>query len=231
MKAMAKLALMCALCVLSGLRFAGAAVTCVENKSTGKFEEKGGAKRPTGECEAQASMNMVSSVAEIEDLSASEGTRVIGGVIVTNASKPFGTVPPAKAKAEVVALRGDENLRDVRDMRKVVPVELHSDAGSVDRLAGAPAPVEKVARFRLEKGQPIHVALEGWAKDAGWTLIWYPAVSWKAISDVDIKNKKDVVEAVSEVITVLRSEGKPVRLRVSDGNNVMEVLSTEVKND
>jgi hypothetical protein len=40
-----------------------------------------------------------------------------------------------------------------------------------------------------------------------------------------------VVDAVSEVIDILRSEGKPVQLRISDGNAVMEVLSTEVRND
>lgn len=86
-------------------------------------------------------------------------------------------------------------------------------------------------QWSIKKGQAIHIALDAWAKNAGWTLLWYPSVSWKAISDVDMKDQKDVVAAVSEVITVLRDEGKPVRLRVSDGNNVMEVLSTEVRND
>lgn len=98
-------------------------------------------------------------------------------------------------------------------------------------VVAAAAVVPAAPKWQIEKGQPIHLALEGWAKDSGWTLIWYPSVSWKAISAVDMKEKKDVVAAVSEVVTILRDEGKPVRLRVSDGNNVMEVLSTEVKND
>lgn len=227
MKAMVKLAFACALCVLAGARSAGAAVTCVENKATGKFEEKAGSKRPTGECEAQASMNMVSSVSEVEDLSAAEGTKVIGGVIVTNARKPFGTVPAQRAVQPVPAPASDE----LYDTRKVTPVATSSYEEGVSRLAGAPASVEKVARFRMAKGEAIHTALEGWANAAGWSLIWYPSVSWKAIGNVEMKDKKDVVEAVSEVVSVLRAEGKPIRLRVSDGNNVMEVLSTEVKND
>lgn len=104
-------------------------------------------------------------------------------------------------------------------------------AAAVPEAAPAIVAAPAAPKFLIEKGQPIHQALESWAKSAGWTLIWYPNVSWKAISDVDMKDKKDVVAAVSDVITILRDEGKPVRLRVSDGNNVMEVLSTEVKND
>lgn len=228
MKAMAKLALVCALCALVGWRGAQAAVTCVENKATGRFEERASSKRPSGECEAQTAMNMVATVAQVEDLSASEGTKVIGGVIVTNASAPFNTVPPQKTAAARVHRVTDEELRD---MRRVTPVDTRSHDDGAGRLAGAPAAVASVALFRMERGQPIHLALESWAKNAGWTLIWYPAVSWKAISNVEMKNKKDVVEAVSEVVSILRAEGKPIRLRVSDGNNVMEVLSTEVKND
>lgn len=102
---------------------------------------------------------------------------------------------------------------------------------AVKPVAIVPVAAPAAPKWQIEKGQPIHQALEAWAKDSNWTLIWYPSVSWKAISTVDMKDKKDVVAAVSEVITVLRDEGKPVRLRVSDGNNVMEVLSTEVKND
>jgi hypothetical protein len=36
---------------------------------------------------------------------------------------------------------------------------------------------------------------------------------------------------VVELVSLLRSEGKPIQLRLSTGNKVMEVLSTEVVND
>lgn len=107
-----------------------------------------------------------------------------------------------------------------------------ASATPAGQTATATAPTPRpVPKWQIEKGQPIHQALEAWAKEANWTLIWYPSVSWKAIGPVDMQHKKDVVDAVSEIVNVLRAEGKPVRLRVSDGNNVMEVVSTEVKND
>lgn len=104
-------------------------------------------------------------------------------------------------------------------------------AGPVPTAAIVPVEVVPAPKWTIEKGQPIHVALEAWAKSAGWSLIWYPSVSWKSISNAEMKDQKDVVAAISEVVTILRDEGKPIQLRVSEGNNVMEVLSTEVKND
>ncbi len=110
-------------------------------------------------------------------------------------------------------------------------VDNHTQSVVVTATAPFKIMPKEVPKFVIEKDVPIHLALDAWAKSAGWTLIWYPPVSWKAISVVDLKDKKDVVAAISEVITILRIEGKPVRLRVSDGNNVMEVLSSEIKND
>jgi hypothetical protein len=86
------------------------------------------------------------------------------------------------------------------------------------------------AVHRLRSGEPIHTELKRWAEQGGWEFHWYPARSWKTMREALI-DKGNVVDAVSEVIDILRSEGKPVQLRVSDGNAVMEVLSTEVRND
>jgi hypothetical protein len=94
-------------------------------------------------------------------------------------------------------------------------------------------PSNPMAYAVIRKGERIDLALESWAKQASpsWTLIWYPAVSWKVPADVDMSYHPDVVSAVSEVISILRDEGKQVQLRVSEGNRIMEVLSTEVKHD
>jgi hypothetical protein len=86
------------------------------------------------------------------------------------------------------------------------------------------------AVHRLRSGEPIHTELQRWAEQGGWEFHWYPARSWKTMRDALI-DKANVVDAVSEVIDILRSEGKPVQLRISDGNAVMEVLSTEVRNE
>jgi len=101
------------------------------------------------------------------------------------------------------------------------------------RSAGAQAAEGRppVRPAMIKRGEPIHVALQALAQADGWTLLWYPAVSWKAIADVDLRRHKDAEAAIAEVISILRDEGKPVALRISEGNKVLEVLSTEVKND
>lgn len=91
--------------------------------------------------------------------------------------------------------------------------------------------VNKAAPFRLRRGVPIHTQLEAWARFAGWQLIWYPSVSWRAIGDADLNKTKDVSAAVEEVVNILRDEGKPIRLRISEGNRIMEVVSNEVRSD
>lgn len=139
----------------------------------------------------------------------------------------------AKQQAEAQAAAQKSLLASLAKPATAAPLAQDSKPSAAAALPAAIVPVvaPSAPKFLIVKGQPIHQALDEWTKIAGWTLIWYPSVSWKAISDVDMKDKKDVVAAVSDVITILRDEGKPVRLRVSDGNNVMEVLSTEVKND
>lgn len=83
---------------------------------------------------------------------------------------------------------------------------------------------------RLRTGEPIHTELQRWAEHHGWEFRWYPDKSWKTLRETVIA-RSDVSEAISEVIDILRGEGKPVQLRISDGNHVMEVLSTEVRTD
>ncbi len=51
------------------------------------------------------------------------------------------------------------------------------------------------------------------------------------LRDADLSHAADVTAAVTEAIDILRGEGKPLRLKISDGNRVMEVFSTEVSND
>lgn len=94
----------------------------------------------------------------------------------------------------------------------------------------SPAPPPAPA-FLLKKDQPIHEGLQEWAVASGWELLWYPTMSWRTVRDANLSREADVVAAVSKVIDILRDEGKPVRLKISDGNKVMEVLSNEVRND
>lgn len=96
-----------------------------------------------------------------------------------------------------------------------------------------PRPVEQTpvqTGFLLRGGQPISAEIAAWAARTGWEIYWHHRVSWKTIRDTVI-NRADVSEAVAEVIDILREEGKPIALRVSAGNKVMEVLSLEVRNE
>jgi toxin co-regulated pilus biosynthesis protein Q len=92
------------------------------------------------------------------------------------------------------------------------------------------APPQQPKGYVLRTGEPIHTELKGWAERYGWEFYWYHASSWTTLRETSI-DKVSVEDAVGVVIDILRSEGKPVQLRISDGNHVMEVLSTEVRND
>lgn len=90
--------------------------------------------------------------------------------------------------------------------------------------------VPKTIKHELRTGEPIHTELKRWAEFYGWDFHWYHTKSWKTMRDTVIA-KTSVDDAIAEVIDILRSEGKPVQLRISEGNRVLEVLSTEVRND
>ena len=83
----------------------------------------------------------------------------------------------------------------------------------------------------IRQGDLLHLALEALASSAGWTFIWYPSVSWRAVADIDLRAYSAPLTAVIELVRVMRQEGKPIQLRMSKANQVMEVLSTEVAHD
>lgn len=86
------------------------------------------------------------------------------------------------------------------------------------------------AGFVLRGGEPIHVEVARWASLAGWDLHWQARTSWRTLRDTAFP-QSEVTAAITEVVEILRDEGKPLVLRISAGNKVMEVLSTEVRND
>jgi hypothetical protein len=92
------------------------------------------------------------------------------------------------------------------------------------------APPQPPKGYVLRTGEPIHTGLKGWAERYGWEFFWYHASSWTTLRETSI-DKVSVEDAIGEVVDILRSEGKPLQLRISGGNHVMEVLSTEVRND
>lgn len=156
---------------------------------------------------------------------------------VRTASRP-AQCPPRRASVLVISVAllsaaataaGAQTIRQSPDAffeRPSLPFAPAAPTVAALKARAAATP----AVHRLRSGEPIHTELQRWAEQGGWEFHWYPARSWKTMRDALI-DKGNVVDAVSEVIDILRSEGKPVQLRISDGNAVMEVLSTEVRND
>ena len=105
------------------------------------------------------------------------------------------------------------------------PPEANKLASHEEMLSRPKAPT------KIPKGGLVHVFLQELAQSEGWTFLWYPSVSWKTIADIDLSVYDNAERAVVELVSLLRSEGKPIQLRLSTGNKVMEVLSTEVVND
>lgn len=98
-----------------------------------------------------------------------------------------------------------------------------------DTKSAAATSASVANEYILRGNEPIYTELMTWATNQGWELYWGPHVSWRTLRTTKI-DKSEITAAVTEVIDILREEGKPVRLRISEGNQIMEVLSTEVRN-
>ncbi len=107
----------------------------------------------------------------------------------------------------------------------VLPFALPTTA-SGDRVL----PTQIPAGYVLRTGELISTDLKLWATREGWEFIWHPSKSWRTLRATQFP-QTDVASASTTVVDILRDEGKPVRLRISEGNKVIEVISTEVKND
>ena len=132
---------------------------------------------------------------------------------------------------EAVLLRGNGNFVEGKQQgaqaatASVSPVATGSVSAPAQQAASSPAVSV------IKEGERLDLGLQAMAMAEGWKFIWYPRSSWKAANDIDLTKYKDAAEATIDVVNGLREEGKPVRWHISDGNKVIEVLSTEVKND
>jgi hypothetical protein len=108
-----------------------------------------------------------------------------------------------------------------------------SDGPGDSRAAGLDEQLKQhvVGEQTIHQGDLLHLALQALASSAGWTFIWYPSVSWRAVADIDLRAYSAPVPAIIELVRIMRQEGKPIQLRLSKANQVMEVISTEVAHD
>lgn len=108
---------------------------------------------------------------------------------------------------------------------------MSKDQGTCEEGQSALDTPVQIAPKWIAKGSLVHLALGDLARSEGWTFIWYPKFSWKAVADISLSIYPNAELAVTEVVELLRLEGKPLQLRVSEGNKVMEILSTEVSHE
>jgi hypothetical protein len=215
MKVVEKFALVMAFAALSGTQIASAAVMCVQNKNTGKFEEKGAGKKVTGECEAQSTMNLLSTVGDVEVAVAVDGTRVIGGVIVTNAAKPFSM--PAEPQARSSAASLDAPASSALEQRKVVPREV---------VAAPETTTAAVPVWSLLPGRTVGQELRSWGEQAGWKVVWNMSKDWSVPASTSFPG--DFKAAATGVIQTLAANGALVRAQFFDGNKTMVVTGPGV---
>jgi len=149
------------------------------------------------------------------------------------ANNPFGAISTELNPASKLNLAPEIGRHETLGPFATKESEIHS--ASV-QSAPEPSLLDQMKRHVLteqtiHQGDLLHLALEALAGSAGWTFIWYPNVSWRAVADIDLRAYSAPVTAVIELVRVMRQEGKPIQLRISQVNHVMEVLSTEVLHD
>jgi hypothetical protein len=133
---------------------------------------------------------------------------------------------PAAILAASITPSWAQSIEVSKERSAPVPQVLPFAAAPVKAPAPPPPPPKPV--YVLATDQPVHEGLQAWARAQDWELRWYPAISWRVIREADFSNAPDLSAAVSEVVDILRDEGKPIKLRISEGNRIMEVISTEV---
>ncbi len=82
-------------------------------------------------------------------------------------------------------------------------------------------------KWTLRAGREIDRELEGWAKKSGWQLNWQMQKTWKVAADAEFTG--DFVTAITKVVELLYSEGRPIRMKLWEGNRVADIYSSDVR--
>ncbi len=131
--------------------------------------------------------------------------------IAVKAPKGYQTVTPVLAYKD--SSRGEsKDSRIDRDDSSRIETEVVQNAGAEADLS---------RRWVLLAGEPIHVQLDRWAKEAGWSLGWKPNQSWVVPASVEYVGSFE--DALASVIKTMRENGVGVRLVLWLGNRYAEV--------
>ncbi len=107
-----------------------------------------------------------------------------------------------------------------------LPPLLHSQAAPAtgDESPSTPAAESVIKPYRLEAGLPIDEQLRGWARRAGWTLLWNIEPGWIVPGAQDFGT--DFRSAMNQVIASLADNGADV---LGDGYEANHVFIVHAK--
>jgi hypothetical protein len=165
---------------------ASAAVTCVMNKATGKYEPKKGtypSKQAMPDCEAQSPAVLLAALAD--DSTEPRGTRLIDGVVLTNAAKlPEGPKPvqAKRPKAENGRVTAGSMQAGVAPTKQAVEVALATETAPVPVVEQKPI----VPVWVVTPSARLKLVVREWAARAGWTVEWH-------IRDAQTQDEQDFV--------------------------------------
>lgn len=108
----------------------------------------------------------------------------------------------------------------------VVSLRSKYDLTPTAALLDAPPPAAAPIMWQLKAGLPIHTQIESWAKQAGWTFSWKAKKSWVVPANTEFGGEFDA--AVEAVVKTLYQQGKPLTLKIWEGNKVAEVIDGSV---
>ncbi len=132
---------------------AAAAVTCIENKTTGKFESVDQTPHSRGECDGKAAVDLLASFADAQGASEASGTKVIGGVIVTNTNNFTAALTARQAsqaqRAQEARMQAQENAS----------------------AEAASAAARRDWEILATEGT-LQTTIDRWAKLAYWRVVW-----------------------------------------------------------
>lgn len=185
-----------------------AAVTCVANKTTGKFEAIDKSEESKNECASRAVVDLLTSFADAQVASETGGTKVIGGVIVTNTNNFTAAISARQAQqAQEAKLQAIEKA-----------------AIEAVRVA------ERKDWEILVTDGTLQNTIDRWAKSANWEVYWKDIPEIKNPGYVKLPDR-DFLAAAEYVLSKAKDAAKTVgiELSITAYPNRVLVISKEAK--
>lgn len=142
-----------------------AAITCVVNKITGQIESGVVGKIASPECNLQNPVNILASLITRQEIEDSEGTKVIGGTIITNAPKLSDMMASLSYTTKI-----GQSSAEPAETKKII--EVHQQQ-PIKELSSGPKADDPTQKWEvLASDVRLANTFERWAQKAGWKVSW-----------------------------------------------------------